>query len=811
MKEKELRLALVCYGGVSLAVYMHGVTKEIQKLVRASRVFHGASDRRVSLTSDYDTLNDDKDRETDTEAVYYELLKALGEHVDLRVFVDVIAGASAGGINGVMLSRALAHDLPLDGHRKMWLEKADVTQLMDEGTIAGRWSKAFIKPLFWSFNERLLRRIAPDAEMREKLSIFLRSRWFKPPFSGARMTNMMLDAAHAMGAPRSAKASLLPTGHKLELFVSVTDFYGYEQNIPLHDPPSIKEREHRHVLHFSYFNHAGGGVETDYGTDNIPGLAFAARATSSFPGAFPATQIKEIDRQIKKRGEDWPTRDKFIASNFKALIDSGSDPETSSFIDGSVLNDKPFREAIDALRGRPAFREVDRRVVYIDPDPEGGELERGGALPGFFQTIRGALSDIPRNQPIRDELEDSHTFAERVRRYRQIVGATRDHISSRIYSLMGDELDDRLHVDMLAEWRHKANARAAAEAGFAYDGYVQLKVVSVLDQLTNLVAEMSGTIGHPRERLALARSIEEWARLKQIFPVRWDRSGNGGAGPSIDAPWVKFLREFDISFRRRRLRFVIRRLNELYEETSDNHNISFDTEALDEFKATLYATLDDLQRRVASDWYHGDIATLARSEICKEGNPSIALLDHLFGQISPRMDLLGADAKIDEIFSIMTLNYLPKEIHDDLMRAYLGFPFFDVITLPLTNWQDLDDLDSIRVDRISPEDARGIRSGAKRTLRGRELGHFAAFFSRAARENDYLWGRLHSADRLVDIVVSTVRGPSLDVQTIKRNLFAAILRAEKPHLNRCGPLIAELEEELGLSEQQAPAPAPGLT
>ena len=35
----ELRLALVCYGGVSLAIYMHGVTKEIQKLVAASKAY----------------------------------------------------------------------------------------------------------------------------------------------------------------------------------------------------------------------------------------------------------------------------------------------------------------------------------------------------------------------------------------------------------------------------------------------------------------------------------------------------------------------------------------------------------------------------------------------------------------------------------------------------------------------------------------------------------------------------------------------------------------------------------------------------
>ena len=40
MREKELRLALVCYGGISLAVYMHGITKEVWRLARASRAYH---------------------------------------------------------------------------------------------------------------------------------------------------------------------------------------------------------------------------------------------------------------------------------------------------------------------------------------------------------------------------------------------------------------------------------------------------------------------------------------------------------------------------------------------------------------------------------------------------------------------------------------------------------------------------------------------------------------------------------------------------------------------------------------------------
>ena len=36
---REVRIALVCYGGVSLAIYMHGVTRELYRLVTASSRF----------------------------------------------------------------------------------------------------------------------------------------------------------------------------------------------------------------------------------------------------------------------------------------------------------------------------------------------------------------------------------------------------------------------------------------------------------------------------------------------------------------------------------------------------------------------------------------------------------------------------------------------------------------------------------------------------------------------------------------------------------------------------------------------------
>jgi hypothetical protein len=160
-----------------------------------------------------------------------------------------------------MLARALAHDLPLDAHRAMWLELADITELMDQQTMAGRWSKLYMQPLLWHWG-----RGRSDHEIRAKISTFLRSRWFRPPFSGERFTAMLLYALAAMGEPRP-DASLLPAGHRLDLFVSVTDFHGYSQSIALHDPPAVNEREHRHVLSYSHLRRKDGQLLSDFTTE----------------------------------------------------------------------------------------------------------------------------------------------------------------------------------------------------------------------------------------------------------------------------------------------------------------------------------------------------------------------------------------------------------------------------------------------------------------------------------------------------------------------------------------------------------------
>src|SRR5207302_4064941 len=134
---------------------------------------------------------------------------------ELRVVVDIIAGASAGGINGTMLARALGHDLPFGKLRELWLDNADVTVLLAPEARAHAWSKLVLKPLIWGAAASGVLGAIRDAEVRGKLSMFVRSRWFKPPLDGRRMAALMLDAVRAMGAPAGTGASLLPSGQTL--------------------------------------------------------------------------------------------------------------------------------------------------------------------------------------------------------------------------------------------------------------------------------------------------------------------------------------------------------------------------------------------------------------------------------------------------------------------------------------------------------------------------------------------------------------------------------------------------------------------
>ena len=768
MREKELRIALVCFGGVSLAVYMHGITKEILKLVRASSALHAITNRVKRSTATFFDICDHTDPEYDTETVYFDLLRDIGRTVELRVIVDIVAGASAGGINSVMLARALSHDLPMDRLRNLWLENADVTELLAPEARARRFSKWLLRPFFWVAGMASPELIG-DPEVRFKLSLFMRSRWFQPPLDGLKMAALMYDAVNAMGAPRAPASSLLPSDQRLDLFVTVTDFYGCQQLMQIHDPPVIHERERRHVIHFKYHRHVTGGVDTDFDLENAPALAFAARATSSIPGAFPPARILEVDQLVMDRSADWPRRSEFIARNFEQYAQMNVDVASVPFIDGSVLNSRPFREAITAIRGRPAHREVDRRVVYIDPNPAPPGSPAHHGMPGFFATLKGALSDIPLAEPLTDELSWVVRFNDRARRLRAIIESARPHVSRLVSEVIASERDERITEDRIQSWRGQANSKAARDAGYAYEAYARLKLASARSLISELIMNIRGVRpGSPFSR-AIAEVVDAWAIQAGVTYEPTDtRSLHAEVATDSESTskWVEFLLAFDVDYRKRRLHFLIEGQNRLYQMLGLSGFEDLDVAAIDRLKRKFYERVEPLERLEAATSLNAatqnlveDIFRTAPSptevrEISKYAQSFVAQhndkLDLLIKRLGSDIDLKASTRDIDVLLA-ETKGLSARGMHEVLVN-YLGFPFWDTLTFPVMPWREAGEFNEIRVDRISTRDAATIEQLGSFRLKGGAFNQFAAFLSRPYRENDYLLGRLHAVDRLIGIV-----------------------------------------------------------
>jgi patatin-related protein len=816
VREKELRIALVCFGGVSLAIYMHGISKEILKLVRASSELHRISDRTQRPAASYFDRVDRRDSEYDTEEFYFELLRDIGSTIDLRVVVDIIAGASAGGIVGTMLARALSHDLRTESMRDLWLDNADVTVLLSPETRAGAWSKWFLKPFFWGAAKTGMMGAIRDIEVRQKLSLFVRSRWFRPPLDGRIMAGLMYDAVTSMGVPLEPTQSLLPSGHTLDLFVSLTDFYGYHQLVQIHDPPLIHERDHSHVLRFSYRRRSDGTVESDFDLDNAPSLAFAARATSSFPGAFPPTRIVEMDDVVASRGADWPRREDFIARSFEDHLRADVDPAVTPFVDGAVLNNRPFQLAISAIHGRPAYRQVDRRLVYIEPHPAPPVMISRQRMPGFFATLRGAMSDIPGAQPVTNELNWVVERNERVRRLRAINDSARPQVSRLVAGVLPESLDGAASAQDVRGWREQVNERVARDAGFAYQAYVRLKLASVRAFGAQLIIKLRGAPERSPLSRVMSEIIDAWAVRKGVVYESDETRALEFETPAVgEMPvWVRYLLAFDVKYRERRLHFLIEGQNRLYQQIDQAQFNGLDPLAVDRLKRAFYARLDDLRRKERPDYFSADVYALVHDIIPDQPTADEArnlhayaasFVERHFDKLDRLIEALAAEIKLDD--STRDLDELmasldPAQWHPDARREvlvnYLGFPFWDVLTFPITGALDVGELNEILVDRISPQDTRTLKGfEGIGSLKGIGFAHFAAFLSRSYRENDYLLGRLHATDRLIDIVCDAA-GPEaaahIDVLGLKKRAFSRIVDAEEKHLGDSADLIASLRK-----------------
>ena len=152
--------------------------------------------------------------------------------------------------------------------------------------------------------------------------------------------------------------------------------------------------------------------------------------------------------------------------------------------------------------------------------------------------------------------------------------------------------------------------------------------------------------------------------------------------------------------------------------------------------------------------------------------------------------LSGFRAELYIAFQTLSADW-QHDIREELLVRYLGFPFWDVLVFPIRYLSDVGELDEIEVMRMSPLDASKLNAPAgKAKLEGIGLGHFAAFFKRSYRENDYLWGRLDAAEQIIGMLTEDSSSPYC------KEAFEAIIKEEEPTLTKIGSMINSLKDQI---------------
>jgi patatin-related protein len=365
---------------------------------------------------------------------------------------------------------------------------------------------------------------------------------------------------------------------------------------------------------------------------------------------------------------------------------------------------------------------------------------------------------------------------------REIGEHLRDEVERMIEAMLGKTwFLSRPNPARIGKWRMMMLEKSADASGYAYPAYAHLRLAGLLDDMV-ATARRSWPEGSSEHFRALRKALWREYCARGLDRVTGDK------GKVIASPTITFFREQDIRYRVRRLRFLARRLSEEVEGARD-----VGAEVADRMRDAIYTSLSAYLERETAEYLGADLADAVRDGVRAPGR--------LIDLLATRRDLSEADNATDTALHD-GLQGLPDEARRVMLFGYLGYTLYDIATLPLLQGEGLDEFDPIKVDRISPDDATTIRKGgAAATLKGIEFNNFGAFFSRTYRENDYLWGRLHGVDRLVDIVISALPDASVmdagAALAFKKRAFLAILDAEAPRLKRIKPLIAELQDEVG--------------
>jgi len=791
---REVRLGLVCNGGVSLAIYMHGVTKELYKLVRAARAFERAYEANDFDAAKWLTGAPDVQGSPnyDSERAYFDALVALKDQGDpLTVVVDIIAGTSAGGINGVCLARGLAEGRSLNGFRNLWLEQADM-----EGLLAGH-------ALFPWGQVKMLSKLAESAA---------RLGWHHDAglLDGDLMSRLLYQALNDM---EPTGDSLVPAEESLDLFVTTTNVYGYDTVIPTGAGGiSHTDKSYRQLLRFHYDKEPAQEPSSTEFSD-IPALAFAARATASFPGAFPpvslGTFVQALGTQLAKQAD--PVGQ--ITSHFVYGVEYGASETGQWFIDGGVLDNGPFDHVLDAIAAKRADGPTVRELIYIEPDPGSPprpDQQAPDPQPTFAKTVWAARITIPQHTPLVGVLGQLETMNAAIGEVGAIVAAqepevlnylTADEPSAAALAGAAGYTDVTDHAEQVRQAAQQLTGR------LGYATYGRLRAQAVAEAFA---ASLAAELGFPAE--------SNRANFMVAAFCAWARQQPAWQAAEPDALEAQ-LGAVDVPFRLRRAQFVLQGINDLFAAAGPKDpGMRTELAAMKSATWDLITGLRARQQQVAHEVRDQAMALFGPQALTQQGylaNPETyagqgagghgADLSRLYDACRRAVGagVTGTSQGLWEALTEHTQTW-DQATRARLLSRYVGFPIWDSLIFPVIWLARLPQLTPVSVQRFSPLDATCLtavnadgtpKEDPSAKLDGTAIRHFGAFFEKAWRENDYLWGRLDGAE-LAMRLLGRQSGAAVDLTGYLRSALTAILDTEQAGLGQIGPVCRALAAQV---------------
>jgi hypothetical protein len=169
----------------------------------------------------------------------------------------------------------------------------------------------------------------------------------------------------------------------------------------------------------------------------------------------------------------------------------------------------------------------------------------------------GALSGLPRSEPILDELRDLLERNAHVRAVRDTIEANWGTVEARFDDLVSNLADTPAFDDpLLKAANEKVHATATSLQPLGYPMYVRLKVSSAVDAFAGAACVVCDYTDASNQAVLVRALVRAWARSRGLFE-------HEGAPTEQQ---LKFVADFDLAYAQRRLQFVIDGVSWLYRD-----------------------------------------------------------------------------------------------------------------------------------------------------------------------------------------------------------------------------------------------------